>query len=183
MKPSRIFSTGLLAGALAFGATRGFAGHDEEEGDPRFRAMDANGDGRVSAAEQVAETHRVFAQADTDHDGYLTVAEMDAQQAQRKDADQRVGTSVPTEGAERGLGSGAARADGSVSSNEVANARTAPPPGLTSAEKIRLGDRDGDGRLNATEHAAGAAARFARLDADGDGFLSKSECEHEGGRH
>lgn len=177
MKPSRIFPTGLLAGTLALGALRALAGHDEEEGDPRFRVMDTNGDGRVSQAEHVTAARSSFARMDADHDGYLTAAELDAQQAQQKDAALRFSVSTQTEGPDRGLGSGAARADGSVSANEVANARTAAPSGPTAADQIRLADRDGDGRLTAAEHAAAAAAVFARLDADGDGFLSKLESE------
>lgn len=153
------------------------AGHDEEEGDPLFDRMDVNGDGHVSRSESVAGAKKLFAEIDANHDGFVTAAEMDAYQAQRKDAAIRFSsTSQADEGASRDPGSGAARADGSVSPNEVANARGSASAERDSAGKIRLSDRDGDGRLSAAEFEARAAERFRRLDTDRDGTLSRSEC-------
>lgn len=170
-------SAGLLAGLLLFAAIRLTAGHDEEEGDPRFRQMDTDRDGRLSRSEHAFGVNAVFGEMDADRDGFVTAAELDAHLSQRKDAAIRFSVATAGAGNETALGSGAARADGSVSQNEVANARTAAPAELSAAEKIRLGDRNGDGKLSAAEHAAGASALFARLDADGDGYLSRIECE------
>jgi Ca2+-binding EF-hand superfamily protein len=47
----------------------------------------------------------------------------------------------------------------------------------TSAEKIQMIDQNGDGQLTAAEHAAGTETLFAKMDKDGDGFLSKDECD------
>jgi Ca2+-binding EF-hand superfamily protein len=47
----------------------------------------------------------------------------------------------------------------------------------TSAEKIQMIDQNGDGQLTAAEHEAGTETLFAKMDKDGDGFLSKDECE------
>ena len=48
---------------------------------------------------------------------------------------------------------------------------------MTSAEKIKAIDTDGDGILTAAEHAAGAQSMFDAMDTDKDGFLSKAELE------
>jgi Ca2+-binding EF-hand superfamily protein len=46
---------------------------------------------------------------------------------------------------------------------------------MSSAEKIRAIDTDGDGVLTADEHAAGSRKMFDMMDTNKDGFLSKSE--------
>jgi Ca2+-binding EF-hand superfamily protein len=45
-----------------------------------------------------------------------------------------------------------------------------------SAEKIKVIDQNGDGKLTAAEHTAGSEKMFAQMDKDGDGSLSKEEC-------
>jgi Ca2+-binding EF-hand superfamily protein len=47
--------------------------------------------------------------------------------------------------------------------------------GMDSAGKIRAVDRNGDGVLSASEHAAGSRAMFARMDRDRDGALDERE--------
>ena len=46
---------------------------------------------------------------------------------------------------------------------------------MKSADKIKAMDTDGDGKLSAAEHAAGANEMFGKMDKDGDGKLSKAE--------
>lgn len=48
---------------------------------------------------------------------------------------------------------------------------------MSSADKIKEIDTDGDGRLSAAEHSAGSAKMFARMDADGDGKLTAAEMQ------
>lgn len=48
---------------------------------------------------------------------------------------------------------------------------------MSSADKIKEIDTDGDGRLSAAEHAAGSAKMFARMDADGDGKVTAAEMQ------
>lgn len=51
---------------------------------------------------------------------------------------------------------------------------------VTSAERIKLLDSDGDGLLSQAEHGAGAQRMFAQLDANQDGRVSPEE--HEAAR-
>ena len=62
----------LVASSLAAGAW--FAGADMSS----FKAMDANGDGKVSFEEHVAASKRMFDTMDANHDGRVTAAEMEA---------------------------------------------------------------------------------------------------------
>ena len=75
-----------------------------------------------------------------------------------------------------------ANKDGSVTAAEMdaSTALKGEKPGKndkTSAEKIQEFDQNGDGKLSVAEHGAGSEKMFARMDKDGDGFLSKEECE------
>ena len=72
--------------------------------------------------------------------------------------------------------------DGIVTAAEMdaAAATRGEKPGKhdkTSAEKIQMIDQNGDGQLTVAEHEAGTETLFARMDKDGDGFLSKDECD------
>jgi hypothetical protein len=46
---------------------------------------------------------------------------------------------------------------------------------MSSAEKIKVIDGDGDGALTAAEHAAGSRMMFERMDVDRDGFVTAAE--------
>jgi Ca2+-binding EF-hand superfamily protein len=47
--------------------------------------------------------------------------------------------------------------------------------GMSSAEKIKVVDRDGDGTLSAAEHEQGSKGMFEKMDKNRDGYLSKQE--------
>ena len=47
---------------------------------------------------------------------------------------------------------------------------------MSSADKIKAIDTNGDGQISLAEHEAGSDAMFTKMDTDGDGFLSASEC-------
>lgn len=48
---------------------------------------------------------------------------------------------------------------------------------ISSAEKIRTIDTNGDGRLSADEHAAGSHAMFEKMDTDHDSFVTADELQ------
>ena len=123
--------------ALSAGA---FAADHPKEGlvDAQFKAMDTDGDGKLSPDEHAAGAKRMFAAMDADKDGTVTIAEMDA-------------------------------AHKNVAGKE------AKSTDLSSVEKIKVVDKNGDGLLSAEEHAAGSKRMFNTMDVDKDGFLSRAE--------
>jgi Ca2+-binding EF-hand superfamily protein len=75
-----------------------------------------------------------------------------------------------------------ANRDGIVTATEMQAAATAQgeKPGKhdkTAAEKIKEIDQNADGQLTVAEHEAGTEKMFGKMDKDGDGFLSKAECD------
>ena len=46
---------------------------------------------------------------------------------------------------------------------------------MSSQDKIKVVDGDGDGKLTAAEHSKASADMFTKMDTDHDGFLSKAE--------
>lgn len=128
----------ILAAALS-ALIFAHAAHAAPQSDAQFKAMDTDGDGKVSAAEHEAGARRMFEIMDADRDGKVTAREMTA-------------------------------AQGKISG------KGQPPKGeLSSADKIKVVDTNGDGVLSAAEHAAGSQAMFRKMDTDGDGFLSREE--------
>jgi hypothetical protein len=74
-----------------------------------------------------------------------------------------------------------ANRDGKVTAAEMSAAqkkvtgKKAQPGAMSSADKIKVVDKDGDGILSADEHEEGAKAMFSKMDADRDDFLSRDE--------
>lgn len=103
-----------------------------------------------------------FAAMDANHDGRLTATEH-------------------ASGAKAMFGKMDANRDGKVTSAEMTAAHQSitgqpgKPGDMAAADKIKVVDSNGDGILSAEEHAAGAAAIFAKMDADRDGTLNKEE--------
>jgi hypothetical protein len=67
--------------SVAFGASANHGGED------KFKMMDTNNDGQVSAAEHDAAVAKMFGDMDADKDGFVTSAELDAKHAAMKTAD------------------------------------------------------------------------------------------------
>lgn len=75
-----------------------------------------------------------------------------------------------------------ANKDGNVTAAEMdarhqAKAREGKATGMSSADKIKTIDGNGDGVLSAAEHAAGSQKKFAAMDSNRDGNLSQAEMQ------
>jgi Ca2+-binding EF-hand superfamily protein len=144
MKHSKTTLTMALWG-VAVTALFGFVAPANAHGsiDDELKKMDTNGDGKISADEHAAGAKMMFDKMDADHDGKVTVTEMDAAHEKAN------------------------------ATHEKIEARR--PEKLSSAEKIKMMDTNGDGALSADEHAAGAKMMFEKMDTDHDGSLTKAE--------
>lgn len=140
----------VLLGALAIAAPA-----LADDPGSKFKMMDTNGDGMISADEHAAGVTKMFGEMDSNGDGNVTAAEMDA----RHDMHGMHGMKQT------------AKAKGPMTSNDAAMDRNE----MSSAEKIATMDTNGDGMLSAAEHDAGAKAMFSEMDTDGNGSLSRQE--------
>lgn len=116
--------------------------------------MDTNGDGAITAQEHAAHAKAMFDRLDANRDGKVTAGEVTAGHETMRKEVQIVRRGPGMGGMGMGAGMGA---------------------GMSSADRIRQMDRNGDGRLSAAEHAAGAQARFNEADTNKDGSLSRAE--------
>ena len=145
--------------------------------DDMFATMDADHDGRISAQEHAAAAQAMFARADANHDGAVTLDEMQAMHAHRADRDALAeDRQAPADArdATRGAPTGSAAMPG-MDHGERMPANGGMHHDMDMRDHFKAMDSDGDGRISAAEHAAGAAAMFAGMDSDHDGFLSRAE--------
>jgi len=127
-----------LAMLLGLAVATSAAAAGTESAEAEILAMDKNGDSLLSATEHAAGARAMFLAMDTDQDGRVTAAEMDAFTARRTvhERNQNV---------------------------------------LSSAEKIKAIDTNGDSTLTADEHREGSARMFTLMDTNRDGWLDKAE--------
>lgn len=69
-----------LAAATVF-AGAAFA----KDGEEKFRKMDTDSDGRITASEHAAHAQHMFTMIDTNRDGAITMQEMEAHREMKKD--------------------------------------------------------------------------------------------------
>ena len=103
-----------------------------------------------------------FAMMDTDKDGKVSAAEHAAgakAMFEKMDANK----------------DGKVTADEMTAAHKAVTGHAARKSDMSSADKIKAVDSDGDGVLTADEHAKASEAVFAKMDADKDGFLTKKE--------
>ncbi|WP_162247706.1 EF-hand domain-containing protein [Lysobacter sp. Root494] len=139
----------MAAAACSLMAAAAWANNDAGD---KFKMMDANGDGMVSASEHAAAVTKMFSEMDANGDGNVTAAEMDAKHDRKK-----------------------ATAKSGMTSNDAAMDDHSMGHEMSSADKIAKMDTNGDGVLSASEHDSGAQAMFSQMDADGNGSLSRQE--------
>ena len=156
----RVLALSIMAAAFAGGAWA----HSDKD---KFRTMDSNGDGMISAAEHAAGARMMFGQMDADHDGSVSAAEMDAGHAKMKERDDDM----------HGMKAGEkAKTDKAMAGHDMSgHGMDHDRMMMSSADKIAKMDSNGDGMLSASEHEAGAAAMFKDMDSNGDGSLSRQE--------
>lgn len=121
-------------------------------GGDRFAKLDTDGNGSVTRAEIDARTAERFARLDGDRDGFVTKAEMTAHHEAMK--------AKRAERAEKRSG------DHVKHRTEHAGKR---------GDHFARRDADKDGRLSLAEFQAGGAKRFERLDADKNGTVTREE--------
>jgi Ca2+-binding EF-hand superfamily protein len=133
----------------------------------RFKALDKNGDGKVSSSEFTGP-EPMFARLDADKDGFVTQDEVskllsNVQQGvgQPANAPKPAETVKPTETPK-------------PKSAETPLAKTGAATKAQAARRIMAMDKDGDGKISKAEFL-GRPERFERLDANKDGFLTKDE--------
>jgi Ca2+-binding EF-hand superfamily protein len=116
----------------------------------------------TSHAMAAGPTDKEFAMMDTDKDGKISAAEHAAgakAMFEKMDANK----------------DGKVTADEMTAAHKAVTGHAARKSDMTSADKIKAVDSDGDGVLTADEHAKASEAMFAKMDADKDGFLTKQE--------
>jgi Ca2+-binding EF-hand superfamily protein len=174
-KPLMLMSVCSLA--LAAPALAGGGKHHGSHG--AFKMMDANNDGKISAAEHEAGAKKMFEMMDTSKDGKVTADEMEAAQGAMhgpgKGVGKMMGKTHDTTMTDKTV---PATADKPVTEKGPDSTRMDHRVGgrmMNASEKIKVIDTDGDGMLTAQEHDAGARSMFEKMDTDKDGNLTKSE--------
>lgn len=149
--------SGLLISVVSFAGEHG----SKWDKDTHFKMMDSNADGKVSSTEHSAAEKKMFGKMDANMDGKVTASEMDASSKAMGSHDSKSGA-MKDDGMKDGM-----KHDGMDNEGKRKV--------MSSAEKIKVFDTDGDGMVSAEEHAAGSRAMFSKMDTDKDGSLTAAE--------
>jgi hypothetical protein len=161
-----------------------------------FRAADADGDGKLTRDEFVADAARFFQKLDANHDGVIDGMELKAYETQvvpeiteerRPEPGRLQAETSPTFGSEGGGGRRGRRGGGGGGGSQgfqggpgqgggfgggLPQAEGAAPYGLLGErEPVADADLDLNSRISLNNFKAKAAQRFATLDVDGKGYL------------
>ncbi len=154
--------------------------------------FDRNGDGRTEVSELPPFLQERMGEADTNHDGALTVAELDAHMATRRAAHfQRLDanhdgavTADEAGGRWARLGQADLNRDGRVTAEELTAAQASgvlrPPPGEghghgDPAQRLARFDRNGDGRIEVSELPVPLQTHLGAADVNHDGVIAPDE--------
>ncbi|MET0987764.1 MAG: EF-hand domain-containing protein [Steroidobacteraceae bacterium] len=157
-KTNSIITAAIALASLGCGAA--FAGEGMSHENHGMAMMDTNKDGKVSGAEHSAWAQKMFTQADADKDGKVTAAELDAAHKAMKSDEMK---------------SDAAKPDAAAKSESSGASADMKEHHMSSAEKIKEMDTDGDNALTLNEFVSGTQMRFSKLDTNKDGNLSAKE--------
>ncbi len=144
--PCALCVTAALITTSVFADKAHDANSSEEQ---KFKMMDANSDGKVTANEHAVGAKAAFTKMDANKDGKVTAAEMDSSQM---------------DSSHGGM-------------NKEGKPNDAHHREMTSAQKIAVIDADKDGVITAAEHAAGSREMMKTMDADRSGDLTLQECK------
>lgn len=129
----------LIVAGLSFavgGAALAGSQHDGDRAGPMAK-LDSDGDGQIKVAEVEADAAKRAAEIDTNADGRITAAEVQAHRELQRQ--------------------------------------------LRAEKRLAWLDADKDGSVSTEEFASGQSARLAKLDSDADGVISREE--FRAGRH
>ena len=153
----------------------------QERAAQAFARLDANGDGKIDAADREARQQARLERLDANDDGQLNRADREARRKQmfaRVDADGDGGISFEEFNARRGAAGDGARAGGAMRGGSEGprmgqrgmRGQVAAPRGLG-----RAADADGNGAITQDEFTSALLARFDAVDADKDGTVTAVE--------
>ena len=134
----------------------------QETAAKHFAKMDANGDGKLDAADRAARQAKMFDRLDTDNDGAISEAEFAAKRAQRG------------EGVQAGRhGMGGADMPGHRMGGKRGGHHRGGFGGRMGMAKAA--DTNNDGAISQAEFTAGALKMFDAADADRNGTVTQAE--------
>ncbi len=161
----------ISTAALPAFAAKDTAGHDRRDPQQRMEAMlkrlDTDKDGKISLAEIQADTAKRFALADKDGNGEISRDEMKSVRKTMKDARH----ALREERRDKGPKNEEARLE---AREKVREARLAMVPGMRKGV-FKRADTDGNGSLSRAEVDALVSARFKRMDKNGDGVIDAAD--------
>jgi Ca2+-binding EF-hand superfamily protein len=130
-------------------------------------------DGSISRARFIADMDAQFRAMDSDHNGQLIAAEIEALQRGQASAEasKRNRTLFALLDADK---------DGKLTAEEFDRFNNPPPNTANAAPVIGRMDSNRDGQVSATEHRAAMLVNFDRLDTDHNGIVTAAELKAGG---
>ena len=168
MKKSVLTALAVSIAVGGFGLTTMASAKPRGNKMPEFATFDTNGDGVITQAEVDAKGVAKFAEADTSGDEYLDADELKAQMMARGEGRRSGGRGNDQDGSK-------APKDGQGNA-ELREAQKAERMELAIKQLLERADADGDGKLSMEEsHSPKAGKMFEHFDANDNGEVTKEE--------